>query len=645
MIKNHEQMTSDSVTQVDSVTSTNVLGVAGRLEHQLDLIESVGFKSQPWKSAADSLESVATSPIDINWLVAQPALPYLVQALPTHLLYRSLMDHGIEDSLEVIEWVRGGALTRVLDYDLWMTAGQPSELMTGDEQPSGERFLQWIRWWNEISPEFAAQRVLELDEGLIVGCMTAACEIIPVGLNRMQEELSDDYWMTPDNRFGIKMKTSDPADFDVVHQFLHSLYKQDIRVAQSVLAHSAMLVREESIEEARRWRSGRLEDQGFLTADEARNLLKPRTQKQIAEMVQIALKTEPQRFAAVTQPNPEGDNLGQQIVDEDLHERLFDFIRTREDDELAQEVERTLGVNEIVRLVGTSAPHADVLLQDEDVLETFIDKVAQNTQQTLRSLEAYKARELKARVQNSSARLLFDETMAWLSESNFERMIDYKARIARTTNAVAAALGVANESSELGRVLTAVRGCLNIGLQRLLGNGHIFGLDNVVSTESTADAVPASQSAAVLIAIGPEAVFQIGWQTLQELATDALQMLVYVVDQNEQLKQKIGSDYIVRLSDGESVRLSVLQLHSRGRYLEVRKWFRQLDSFLDQGVAHILDSTLNRLPVFPIILMEDNPTNRGTTNVKPYERLEEVEMAKVFFNRLPQTVGFLSQGE
>ncbi|NBX15999.1 MAG: hypothetical protein EBR09_01395 [Proteobacteria bacterium] len=624
--------------------------VSGRLERELVALDSLGFKSQIWKTESNQASSIAAAVLDVNWLIAQPELPYLVQCLPAHLLYRSLTEHGIEDSLEVVEWIRGEALIRFMDHDIWTGAQAGGNLITDSDQPSGERFIQWIKWWNDISSEFAAQRAVEFDEGLLVGCMTAACEIIPVGLNRTQEELSDDYWITPDNRFGLKMKTADDGDFDVFHQFVHSLYKQDIKLAQSILAHSAMLVREECVEEARRWRTARLEEQGFVSADEARAMLNPKSNKQLTEIVRTAIRSEPLRYtmqalSAVSHPDSQG-NVLLSDADEEIRDRITGFIRQQDSDELAAEIERVLGTGEIVRLIGTSAPQSDVLIQDDDVIDAFVSRLAGQTRQIISSLEAVKMRELRAAVRENSDAFLFDAAMAWLSESDLERIVDYKSRIARTTNAVAAALGVSGEPAELSRVLVAVHGCMNIGLERLIKDPRSFALEGHTGMENAASGLPeAAQAAAILKATGPEALFQTGWQTLQELSADTLQMLVYIVENNEQLREKVGTQYSVRLSDGEVAGLSVLHLQSRGRYPDVRNWLAQLETYFDASVHHILKSALNRLPVFPILLLEEGNVARGTTAVKPYERMEELEKSRVFVSRLAHVAVVSGQGE
>jgi hypothetical protein len=647
-LQNPTTLKTQSVNPVaQAVDATPPSSVVARLERELESLDAIGLKSFPWRADSENASSLAAAAIDIDWLIAQRELPYLVQILPPHLLYRSLLDHGVEDSLEVVEWLRGNALVRLLDYDLWTKTHSYGELVAADEQPSGERFLQWIKWWNEITPEFAAQRVMELDEGLLIGCMTAACEIIPVGLHRSQEELSDDYWVTPDNRFGLKMKTFEQSDFEVFHQFIHALYKQNIRLAQSVLAHSAMLIREESVEEARRWRAGRLEDQGFVDADEARHMLNPKSAKQLTDLIRIALKSESQAGSLVdTKEVQDAAVDASAAMDDDVREQLIDFLNSRDSDELAEEIENCLGTQEIVRLVGTSAPQSDILLQDEDVVDAFVERMGARVRQIMLNLEIQKARELRQRVRDDKSSLLLDQVMAWLGEESVENVANYKARIARTTNAVASALGAAHEPSELARVLLAVRGCLNIGLERLMADTDKFLPAEFSGTEAAkSEAETVIRASKILSAIGPEAVFQTGWQSLQDLAMDALQMVVFTLSKGAKSDSKVSDEMLITLSDGEQLKMSVLQLLSRGRYADLRKWLQTLHMPIDPALGHILNATLNRLPVFPIILLEENATARASTSVRPYERLKEVEKTRLFFGRLPQMLDSTGQGE
>lgn len=610
--------------------------VAKKWQRELDALEAVGFKTQAWKSS-DSNDSVLLPTLDINWLIAQPTLPYLVQLLPTHLLHRSLHNHGLEDSLEVIDCIRGNALVRLLDYELWTSHEGAAGFLTPEEDLSADRFVQWIKLWNEISPEFAVERLLELDEGVIVGCLTALCEIIPVGLNRHQEELNDDYWMTPDNKFGLKIKTTEKSDFEILYGFIHSLYSKDIRTAQQVLAHSAMIIREEALVEARRWRQGRLEDQGFLSADEARSLLSPKNHKEMATLIQTALKIQKSKIDSLPAASPiSGDS---QIIssDADASDTIRDLMRNMDQEVLRQEIETILGAKEVLRLVGSASMQTELFLDVEEVIETFVEKVVVDATTLLARLEAHNAKALKLRPVGGN--LLFDRVMAMISEYEPSLAIEWKSRLARTTNGVSVALGVSNEASELGRVLSAVRGCLNIGLESLLKNSESFGINwENIDITGQADVSVDPRALALVKAVGPEALFQVGWQSLQELARLALESVVSVVTSSAKNEQKLAGMYTIRLSDGQSVSVPVVQLLNRGRYLEVRKWLHRAASDFDPALQHVLLSTVNRLPVFPIILLLQDGAVRGSTIVKPYEVVQEIENTMDFLAKLSSIV-------
>lgn len=613
----------------------------------VEMLDAIGFKTQPWKSQenADSLELPT---LDVNWLVAQPTLPYIVQLVPTQVLYRSLQAQGFEDSLEVLEHVRGETLVRLLDYELWTAREAQSNFLTPDEDLSADRFLQWIKLWNEISPEFAAERVIELEESVIVGCLTALCEIVPVGLNRQQEELGDDYWMTPDNKFGLKIKTTGESDFEILHAFVHSLYSKDVRVAQQILAYSAMMIREEALEEARRWRQGRLEDQGFLSSDEARSLLAYRNKKQIHEMVQAASSSHQRVERSDLEESVERTEFA--VVDpgawEESLNRVREFARGLQEDELRQEMESVLGPDEIRRLVGNSQPATEILVNDEEAVEAYVEKIVADTHVLLAQLEAHNSKLLKIR-ENESQRLLFDRVMAQLSEFDSAVAVSWKSRLARTTNIVAVAMGVAKESAELGRVLLAVRGCLNIGLQKLSRDPSAFGFTfasrkGATAAQSSLDDEQAALS--VLKTVGPEVLFQVGWQSLQELAREGLQSVLQHLKGSEQ-KEKFISEYEVHLSDGELLRIPVMKLLEQGRFLEVRKWLSALDGLFVESIAHVLFSTVNRLPVFPIILDEEGEVTRGKTDVRPYETVEDIESTRTFLTGLSSVQRAMVRGE
>lgn len=609
--------------------------VSRKLQREVDAIEAIGFGTQPW-TGKDQGADVTLPVLDVNWLIAQPLLPYLVHTVPTHLLYRSLTEHGLEDSLEVLECVRGETLVRLLDYDLWQSNDYTSSFLSANEDLSAERFLQWVKLWNEISPDFAVERLLDLDEEVIFGCLTAACEIVPVGLNRQQEELTDDYWMTPDNKFGLKLKTPDEAAFEVVHGLVHSLYKKDVRLAQQVLAHSAMLIREEVIEDARRWRQGRLEDQGFLPSDEARHLLVRKSHKALEELVKIALKQHSALNAfegaapVGSAESPEGCATPA-ARDEDAVARIHDVVQKLNSDVLQQEIAAHLTQGDILRLTGHSVLQEDMLAEEEDLLQAFSEKIVDECQHLLMRLDAHNLKK-KQRQDGQSSRLI-DRVMFSLSDNDPQLALEMKARVARISNGVLAAFGVVQGSSDVGRILSALRGSLNLGLERALKHPERLGIDLALDDRSDETALH------LLKLLGPETVFQIGWQTLQDLVEDAVQSVLSA------LPGQASRTFRIQLEDETQIELPVAQLLSAGRYLELRRWLQSILPDASISLRHVLLSTVNRLPLFPILLSEDVGVTHGRAELKPYESLQEIDLIKEFIESLPSILTAVSQEE
>lgn len=619
----------ENSSQITQKSSDSV--VSRKLQREVEALEAIGFGTQVWK-VSDSGSELTLPVLDVNWLVSQSLLPYFVHVVPTHLLYRSLTEHGLEDSLEVIEYVQGETLIRLLDYDLWQSTEHGAGFLTASEDLSPDRFLQWVKLWNEISPEFAAERLLDLEEEVIFASLSAVCEIVPVGLNRQQEELNDDYWMTPDNKFGLKLKTPDEAAFEVVHGLVHSLYKKDVRIAQQVLAHSAMLIREEVVEDARRWRQGRLEDQGFLQSDEARHLLLRRSQKSLNKMVQIAL--DQHKNNAASQKPGASRHLVSSVAtrDEDAVARIHDVVRKLGNETLQSEIVTHLPAEDIRRLTGHVAVHQEVLSEEEELVEAFAEKLTHDCEYLFAQLEAHNAKAKKLR--GADAELLIDKAMALLAQTQPAQAVEFKGRVARMSNGLLAAFGVVHESKGVGRVLHAVRGALNVGIERALAEPESLGLSSVLEDER---GDRSEMALVVFSALGPEVVFQLGWQSLQDLADDAVQSVVAASD-------KHGKPLCnVTLTDGESIQLTPEQLLQGGRYPELRRWLQFVLPVAESSLRHVLLSTVNRLPLFPILLMEGSNATRGSSEVKPYETLQEVEVTRNFLSSLPRIMDAMSQ--
>jgi len=98
----------------------------------------------------------------LNHILDQAELPAIVQRLDTRTLTKLIRYIGLEDSAPIVSLATSEQLERVLDEDLWY-----SEAPGQDEIFDADRFGLWLEIMEETGSEFAARKVMELDENLV----------------------------------------------------------------------------------------------------------------------------------------------------------------------------------------------------------------------------------------------------------------------------------------------------------------------------------------------------------------------------------------------------------------------------------------------------------------------------------------------
>jgi hypothetical protein len=99
----------------------------------------------------------------LKTLTDSPALPQFIQGLQAPVLKR-LIDHvGLRDAGALIEFTTPGQMREIFDVVLWesLAPGQAEGLRP-------ERFLEWLDAMLDVSPAFAAQRLIELGDTFLV---------------------------------------------------------------------------------------------------------------------------------------------------------------------------------------------------------------------------------------------------------------------------------------------------------------------------------------------------------------------------------------------------------------------------------------------------------------------------------------------
>src|SRR5262249_26158530 len=99
-------------------------------------------------------------------ILGVPHLARIVPQLQPELLHRVIEHCGLEDCAELVALATADQLTAVLDIDLWRSR-QPGL----EEQFDADRFGTWLEVLVELGPEFAAQKVAEMDAALVIAAL------------------------------------------------------------------------------------------------------------------------------------------------------------------------------------------------------------------------------------------------------------------------------------------------------------------------------------------------------------------------------------------------------------------------------------------------------------------------------------------
>jgi hypothetical protein len=99
----------------------------------------------------------------LKTLTDNPALPQFVKSLHSPVLKRLIDYIGLRDAGDLIELTTAAQMREIFEVALWET------LIPGQaEQLRPERFLEWLDVMLEVSPAFAAQRLIELGDTFLV---------------------------------------------------------------------------------------------------------------------------------------------------------------------------------------------------------------------------------------------------------------------------------------------------------------------------------------------------------------------------------------------------------------------------------------------------------------------------------------------
>jgi len=523
-----------------------------------------------------NLSSTFLSPVNSQWLIEQSNLPFLLQILPAHTLYSVLNEAELQESLELVEWIRGTQLQKILDFDIWEfdSAYEADDI-------SHDAIMSWIHAWLLIDKEFAAERFLELDEEVALLILTKLFTILPEGIAHLTDEARENLTATPDKRFFLSAHSSNSDDFELLTQFIDALYSYDMARAGFVFASAAMLVRQETLCFAHKWREARLSDQGFVPLEQAYQII-------------FSQKNEPQVLS-------QKQNLANasNFIEEDAREQMHELMSKIGTEDGFYLIKQALTTQDIKQITGSQNTSIDHLNDDDEFIDDSITHIVKQTQKIIHLLGLRKFDDTKET-------LFIEKLLQYYYQKNQHNGLYIQQKIAYLTNTVGSLLSGKNayQSLAVQTAMYIVRGAINIGLEMLLNNKSF----DLQSDSQTTDNL--NEGVKVLENFGIDYIFKMGFNQIIDL-------------------QKL---LLSTLSE-----LKLTSMHTR---TSARNWIHSPDFGHSTEIFLTLDGLLRIIPMVNDDILLSKDINKAslpshlTQKYKPFETHEEVLYFSEFIKNL-----------
>lgn len=185
-----------------------------------------------------------------------------VQALEPSLIRHIILTAGIEEHLDLLPLLSQEQVTHIMDFEGW-DADQLS--------PSGS--ARWLQLHKQAKPEELFRRFRELEEEFQMGLLGPLVETFDLdAYEKMGDAEQDALLRLPCDEVFYKIKSQDPEVRQFVEELVGQALAQDIEYAYSMLAHASYLPPSEQESLALRFRNARLEEEGFVTPEDASRL-------------------------------------------------------------------------------------------------------------------------------------------------------------------------------------------------------------------------------------------------------------------------------------------------------------------------------------------------------------------------------------
>lgn len=228
------------------------------------LIQSLdsGWRSLVWRDPFSGKNSQLISTVDLHSILSSKEPEALAQAVPRRDMYLALVAAGPEDALEVLPLLSSEQFVSIIDNEGWR-----------DGHLAVHQAIRWLDLYKHLGPEHLYKRFRQLDEEYQVALLNPYIEMVDEeAFEKLAQDEQDRFTALPCNTLWWKVKGGDEKVQEFVSSVISAAISEDPAYVYSLLGMAAMLPPNEQEALLKQFRDARLEEDGFVSTEESREL-------------------------------------------------------------------------------------------------------------------------------------------------------------------------------------------------------------------------------------------------------------------------------------------------------------------------------------------------------------------------------------
>ena len=203
--------------------------------------------------------------LNLKTLLENDEAKKLIVKLPPQLIYQTICTDGKEESLELIRLLSTEQITRIFDYDVWH-----------DSLLVPEKVFTWLETFAQISPQQLASRFRLLEEEYQIASLAPfITAYTPDDYEKMSTRQQDELYSLPRNSMYYSINSEKKEVHTTILKLIEATMAEDMNYAISLLSHASQLPPNESEHLLLQFRNARLEEDGFISHEEAMSSFYP----------------------------------------------------------------------------------------------------------------------------------------------------------------------------------------------------------------------------------------------------------------------------------------------------------------------------------------------------------------------------------